>query len=105
MAYLTPCVKDGLLRFFEGGWQCYYDTDLGRWTQMDPVGGTVGNPYVYANDLPNMLVDPSGRSTCVDAGILLGAVTAIAAITLIATGPVAPIVGLRIILASEVGIL
>ena len=36
---------------------------------MDPVGGTVGNPnsgnpYVYANDLPNMLTDPTGRFTC-----------------------------------------
>jgi len=84
MGHITPCIKDGLLRFFEDGWQRsirvesntglykfgqrYYDTDLGRWTQMDPVGGTVGNPnsgnpYVYANDLPNMLVDPSGACT------------------------------------------
>jgi len=84
MAHITPCVKDGILHVFEGGWQRgirvesnttlytfgqrYYDTDLGRWTQMDPVGGTVGNPnsgnpYVYANDLPNMLTDPTGRAT------------------------------------------
>ena len=39
---------------------------MGRWTQKDPVGGSLGsvnstNPYVYADNLPNMLVDPSGR--------------------------------------------
>jgi len=97
MARITPCVKDGLLHFFEGGWQCgirvesntglytfgqrYYDTDLGRWTQMDPVGGTVGNPnsgnpYVYANDLPNMFVYPSGACDYVTIVILIGAIIA-----------------------------
>ena len=44
----------------------YYDPQLGRWTQKDPVGGSVGkigsgNPYVYADNVPNMRVDPSGR--------------------------------------------
>jgi len=90
-------VKDGILHVFEGGWQHsirlesntglytfgqrYYDTDLGRWTQMDPVGGTVGNPnsgnpYVYANDEPNMLVDPSGACDYVTIVILIGAIIA-----------------------------
>ena len=38
----------------------YYDR-FGRWTQKDPVPSA--NPYVYANDDPVNLVDPSGRST------------------------------------------
>ena len=38
----------------------YYDPQLGRWTQKDPVGGS-GNPYVYAGNAPNMQVDPTGR--------------------------------------------
>ena len=92
MAHITPCVKDGLLHFFEGGWQCgirvesntglytfgqrYYDTDLGRWTQMDPVGGTVGNPnsgnpYVYASDAPNMRVDPSGACDAFQTALII----------------------------------
>ena len=37
----------------------YYDPQLGRWTQKDPIGS--GNPYVYAGNEPNMQVDPSGR--------------------------------------------
>ena len=53
----------GLYKFGER----YYDPALGRWTQKDPVGGSIGNvnstnPYVYADNLPNMLVDPSGAS-------------------------------------------
>ena len=39
---------------------------MGRWAQKDPVGSSVGkigsgNPYVYAGNAPNMLVDPTGR--------------------------------------------
>ena len=53
----------GLYKFGER----YYDPQVGRWTQKDPVGGSLGsvnstNPYVYADNLPNMLVDPSGRN-------------------------------------------
>ena len=111
MACITPCVKDGLLHCLEDGWQCgirvesntglytfgqrYYDTDLGRWTQMDPVGGTVGNPnsgnpYVYANDEPNMLVDPTGRDTNPSAIATCLAAAAGAVVLLVlatATGP------------------
>ncbi len=41
----------------------YYDATTGRWTQRDPVGGslaetTKANPYVYANDDPVNMVDP-----------------------------------------------
>ncbi len=46
----------------------YYDPQLGRWTQKDPVGGSVGkigsgNPYVYADNMPNMQTDSSGKYT------------------------------------------
>ena len=44
----------------------YYDPSLGRWTQQDPVGGSLGNlasanRYVYANDDSVNEVDPSGK--------------------------------------------
>ena len=44
----------------------YYDR-FGRWTQKDPQPSA--NPYLYANDDPVNLVDPSGRDTinCVTA--------------------------------------
>jgi RHS repeat-associated protein len=42
----------------------YYDAATGRWTQRDPVGGSLTetnkvNPYVYAGDDPVNEVDPS----------------------------------------------
>lgn len=44
----------------------YYDPALGRWTQQDPVAGSLGSPdslnrYVYAKDNPVNMVDPSGK--------------------------------------------
>ena len=44
----------------------YDDPTLGRWTQQDPVGGSLGdlnaaNRYTYANDDPVNQVDPSGK--------------------------------------------
>ncbi len=44
----------------------YYDASIGRWTQRDPVGGSLKetvkvNPYVYAGEDPVNLVDPSGK--------------------------------------------
>ena len=44
----------------------YYSPSLGRWTQQDPVAGSLfdlnsGNRYVYASDNPVNQVDPSGR--------------------------------------------
>ena len=58
----------------------YYDPTLGRWTQQDPVGGSLGdlnsaNRYTYAGDDPVNAVDPSGRFsldaffTCLTGGI------------------------------------
>ncbi len=73
----------------------YYDPQVGRWTQKDPVGGSVGkigsgNPYVYAGDVPNMQVDPSGRATCI--GQLTGGIPILAgsviAILVILAAPV-----------------
>jgi RHS repeat-associated protein len=54
----------------------YYDAATGRWTQRDPVGGSLletvkVNPYVYAGDDPVNLVDPTGRGC---AGLALAAV-------------------------------
>ncbi|MFL5666281.1 MAG: RHS repeat-associated core domain-containing protein, partial [Ktedonobacteraceae bacterium] len=45
----------------------YYDPTLGRWTQQDPVGGSLGdlnsaNRYTYAGDDPVNAVDPSGKA-------------------------------------------
>jgi RHS repeat-associated protein len=44
----------------------YYDATTGRWTQQDPVGGSIsdpatGDPFVYAGDDPIDNVDPSGE--------------------------------------------
>jgi RHS repeat-associated protein len=46
----------------------YYDPSLGRWTQQDPVGGSLfdlnsGNRYMYVEDDPVNLVDPSGKAS------------------------------------------
>ena len=45
----------------------YYDPTLGRWTQQDPLGGSLfdpstGNRYAYTNDDPTNFTDPSGKS-------------------------------------------
>ncbi len=44
----------------------YYDPTIGRWTQQDPLRGSLDNPtslnrYVYANDDPVNFTDPSGK--------------------------------------------
>jgi RHS repeat-associated protein len=43
-----------------------YDSTIGRWTQQDPLPGTIDDPqdfdpYVYVGDDPVNLVDPSGE--------------------------------------------
>ncbi len=55
----------------------YYDPSTGRWTQMDPIGGSIANPatlngYIYAGDDPVNNVDPEGTSFF---GDVLGAVS------------------------------
>ncbi len=62
----------------------YYNPNLGRWTQQDSVGGSLGSPdslnrYLYAQDDPVNLVDPSGEFSlwgCI-ASILVAAVVLI----------------------------
>ena len=49
----------------------YYDAATGRWTQRDPVGGSLletvkANPYVYANDDPVNMTDPNGKDAISD---------------------------------------
>lgn len=44
------------------------DPNFTRWTQQDPIEGSLGNPtsqcrYAYAQDDPVNLVDPSGRQS------------------------------------------
>ena len=67
----------------------YYNPDLGRWTQQDPVAGSLGNPdtlnrYLYVGDDPVNETDPSGNASwwCAAAlsGIVLGVVTYIQAV-------------------------
>jgi RHS repeat-associated protein len=60
----------------------YYDPALGRWTQQDPIAGTIGDPgrvnrYTYVGDDPVTRTDPTGRSWVstlvgVTTGILVG---------------------------------
>ncbi len=81
----------------------YYSPMLGRWTQQDSVGGSVGkvgsgNAYVYAGDAPVMRTDPSGQNSlqtnaflCV-AGAALGIVAL--AITTVFTGGLAAVAAL-----------
>jgi RHS repeat-associated protein len=54
----------------------YYDPMSGRWTQMDPIGGSIANPstlngYIYAGDDPINNADPTGESS--EAGEYIGA--------------------------------
>jgi RHS repeat-associated protein len=72
----------------------YYDPSTGRWTQQDPVGGSLAdlnsaNRYTYASDDPINVVDPSGMCT-IDTYLLivLAAIVAVGAgILLIALIP------------------
>jgi hypothetical protein len=63
----------------------YYDSTLGRWTQQDPVGGSLGdlnsaNRYTYAGDDPVNMVDPSGAiSGPGGAAVILGLIAALCA--------------------------
>lgn len=77
---------------------------FGRWTQKDPQPSA--NLYLYANDDPVNVVDPSGRDGCVNALITaavavygaadLGEIVATAAATAIA-GPLGFLLGLAVV--------
>ena len=101
----------------------YYDPQTGRWTQKDPVGGSVGkigsgNPYVYADNEPTMQVEPSGRgdfwacfwfgfdSIAFGIGIVISLASAI--VTFIAPNPITAffaLVGLFFSIAALHGVL
>ena len=57
---------DSITHFYKFGIR-YDDPSTGRWTQRDPVGGslqetTKANPYVYGDDDPVNEVDPGGST-------------------------------------------
>jgi RHS repeat-associated protein len=94
----------------------YDNPSLGRWTQQDPVGGSLGdlnsaNRYTYAGDDPVNAVDSSGRDALlcglVIAGIIAAAVVGIwlIASAIAAAGPEAAAVGEGLLLSgTEQGI-
>ncbi len=47
----------------------YYDSDTGRFTQVDPSYKPAESPYVYANNNPLKLVDPDGKEPVVADGL------------------------------------
>ena len=62
----------------------YYDPTLGRWTQQDPLGGSLfdpstGNRYAYTNDDPTNLTDPTGKSAT---GCILDSIIGVAGLAL-----------------------
>ncbi len=70
----------------------YYNPPLGRWTQQDPVAGSLGNPdslnrYLYAKDDPVNMVDPSGRQSLAAICIAAAAGGILALILATLTGP------------------
>ena len=103
----------GLYKFGER----YYDPALGRWTQKDPVGGSLGNvnstnPYVYAGNVPNMLVDPTGRDSvslqgeigaCIGAAVGSALVVALSLFVRIVTAPASVPVGLLVLYTAIIG--
>jgi RHS repeat-associated protein len=84
----------------------YTDPNLGRWTQRDPVAGSIADPgavnrYPYVQDQPTNKVDRTGRVTGCSGGLFAAGVifdTDIFALELIGaiTGPVGFAAGLVI---------
>ncbi|MFL5629380.1 MAG: RHS repeat-associated core domain-containing protein [Ktedonobacteraceae bacterium] len=70
----------------------YYDPTLGRWTQQDPVGGSLGdlnsaNRYVYAGDDPVNAVDPMGTDTlAICIGSAVAGILAVLLVTFVSGG-------------------
>ena len=75
----TPALRTNAWRYASGYYDVstglykfgirYYDAATGRWTQRDPVGGSLTetvkvNPYVYAGDDPVNMVDLGGNMPC-----------------------------------------
>ncbi len=57
----------------------YYDPSLGRWTQQDPVAGSLfdlnsGNRYTYVEDDPVNQVNPSGKDAVSCSAGIIGAI-------------------------------
>ena len=66
----------------------YYDPTVGRWTQQDPIAGSLFNAnglnrYLFVGDDPINQVDPSGESCTGSQILILAAVLAAALITLV----------------------
>jgi len=66
----------------------YYDPELGRFLQPDPIGYTAGpNLYAYCRNNPTNLVDPTGEFIPIVTGLWGGAIGAvIGGVTAAATG-------------------
>ena len=89
----------------------YYQLGTGRWTQQDPLGGSLfdpstGNRYAYANDDPTNLTDPSGADTirCLVKGAIFGTIIG-GGIVAIGTGVVATSGGSLAILGGSIAVL
>jgi RHS repeat-associated protein len=90
----------GLVKFGER----YYDPTVGRWTQQDPIGGSIGNPatvnrYAYAAGDPIDNIDPTGMCSfgcivsTVTTGILSGGAAAAACVATAGLGCAAAVGG------------
>jgi RHS repeat-associated protein len=93
----------------------YYDPSTGRWTQQDPVGGSLAdlnsaNRYTYADDNPVSRTDPSGEfstpgllGSCVGAAVGAGVVTAVGLALGIVTAPTALPAGSFVFVSAVIG--
>ncbi len=118
----TPALRTNTWRYASGYYDVstglykfgirYYDAAIGRWTQRDPVGGSLqetvkANPYVYADDDPVNLVDPTG-AFCIPNGLgavalaAIGAATIAGAIAIFAPETVVLAIGATTLLAGQV---
>jgi RHS repeat-associated protein len=52
----------------------YYIPSIGRFTQYDPIGKI--NPYIYSDNNPISLIDPSGNQSIVEGGVFLALIIA-----------------------------